>query len=318
MNESEVKNVVEKEKKIGPSETGNFAKVSKPVITIEQLTFMKKWTKNFYSDEELLQHVNQVHDEICATNHVFGCISFFLYLKPCCRLHPIFRDTNLLDYARSVNPKTLFRFLDLGCCFGQETRDLLFAGIDPSQMFVSDVVPNYWEAAKKLFLDDPLHRPEGFIPNYDISQIESRFGDWSSPDEESTELIKGWENSFDVVMSWAVLHVLSKEQCDQMLKQIFKILKTNDDLNKPPSFLFGSCVGGKVATDNWLRTPSGKAQRFRHDANTLTQAFRDAGFTGEVKIEEVDLETLYDLPPAMTANAPKDPNQTCFFFTVYK
>jgi SAM-dependent methyltransferase len=249
--------------KIGPSETGNFANVPKPELTAENLDFIKKWTKNFYSDEDLIQHISAVHDEVCANNHVFGCISHFLYLKPCSRLHPFFET--LIDKAKSTNPKSSFRFLDLGCCFGQETRDILLSGINQAQMYVSDLVPNYWEASKKLFLDD--RTPDGFVRDYDMSTIESRFGDWSVPLgdlSEPSDVVRGWEESFDVVMSWAVLHVLTKEQCDNMLKRIQLILKPTD------AVLFGACAGGKSASENWLRTPSGKGQRFRHDVSTLT------------------------------------------------
>jgi SAM-dependent methyltransferase len=299
--------------KIGPSATGNFANVPKPELTYENLAFIKKWTKNFYSDEELIQHINNVHDEVCANNHVFGCISQFLYLKPCSHLHPIF-ETNLVDRAKSANSKSSFRFLDLGCCFGQETRDILLNGIDPAQMSVTDLEPTYWEAGKKLFLDDrtPL---EGSVRDYDISSIESRFGDWALPLgdlSDSADLVKGWEESFDVVMSWAVLHVLTKEQCDNMLRRIQLILKPTD------AVLFGCCAGGKTATENWLRTPSGKAQRFRHDASTLTQAFREAGFKGEISIKEIDIESIYKISSSITMKGEKDPNQTFFFFTAYK
>jgi SAM-dependent methyltransferase len=290
-----------------PTETGNFAKVQSRELDSSDLKFVKEWINDQLTEEELKQHILAIHNVICNSIHVFGCISAFLYLSPCSFLHSY--RPKMIEDALS-NPS--YKVLDLGCCFGQETRDCILAGVNPNQMYVTDLVSTYWEAGKKMFLDNSV------AANRRTNEIESRFGDFALSLSERNSLPEGdialgWENKFDAVMCWAVFHTLTKEQSGNMIKRIAIVLKKG-------GVLLGSCGGTKVAgISEFMLTPSGAGQRFLHDSNTLTNAMKEAGFTGEMEIIEVsELGKLLRLPPWMIQNMNNDPNKAFYFFKAVK
>jgi ferritin len=56
-----------------PTQTGNFASESRELDSSD-LKFVKLWIKDQLTEEELKQRIVSVHNEICNTIHVFGCI----------------------------------------------------------------------------------------------------------------------------------------------------------------------------------------------------------------------------------------------------
>lgn len=267
----------------------------------EDLQFLRVWTHEQRSLEELQAHVDTVHEDIRGRAHVFGCISAFLYLTPLAHHHPFFNS--LVEKAKNDRS---FKVLDLGCCFGQETRNFILHGLSPQQVCASDLNDIYWEAGKDLFMDKTVAKDRG------IDQVVAKFGDWALPNPatpSASDILSGWEAHFDVVLSWAVLHVLSKEQVDNMLSRICKALKAG-------GVLFGVAGGAKVAAD-WFRTPDNTQQRFLHDQSTLREALVRAGFTGAITIEEVELSN-YVQSNALSSLSLRDGNRTTFQFTVYK
>ncbi len=284
-----------------PTETGNFVDVPKRSLKPEDLQFLSVWIHDQRSIEELEAHVNAVHDDIRGRVHIFGCISAFLYLTPLAHHHPTY--PSLIEKAQKDSS---FKVLDLGCCFGQETRNFLLRGLSPHQVCASDLNDTYWEAGKDMFMDGTVAKDRG------IDQVVTKFGDWALPNSHvlsSSDVVTGWEGHFNGVLCWAVLHVLSKEQVDNMLARICKALK-------PGGVLLGVTGGARVASE-WFRTPDNTQQRFLHDATTLREAFERAGFTGTAAIQEVDLADYVPSGPLSSLRLRED-NRTTYQFTVYK
>jgi SAM-dependent methyltransferase len=232
----------------------------------------------------------------------------FLYLSPCSSLHPY--RSKMIEDARS-SPS--YGVLDIGCCFGQETRDCILEGVKANQLCVTDLVSTYWEAGKKMFLG-------AVVVGRETSEIESRFGDFALPLADGADnslpeedIALGWENKFDAVMCWAVFHTLTKEESENMIKRAAVAVKKG-------GVLFGSCGGTKVAgRSGFMLTLSGAGQRFLADNTGRTTAMREAGFTGELEITEVsDLGSVLLLPPWMLQGMNNDPNKAFYFFKAVK
>lgn len=250
---------------------GNYSFVTPRELTDEDIDFLCQWTNNIFDKTFLKDHVVKVHEEIRQREHVYRCISAFSYLTPKCRLHPKYQECiELLLQDRNA------RILDLGTCFGQEVRGLIQSGVDPSQITASDLLPNYWNAGKDLFLDNM----EEVANLRGLNQTQTLFGDWATP-ITCGDITDNLENYFDVIICWAVFHVLSKEQVDFMIRRIFRVLK-------PGGILIGSCRGARESKE-WVKTPDSLSRRYLHNASSLAKAFESAGFLKE-KINVITVE----------------------------
>ena len=74
----------------------------------------------------------------------------------------------------------------------------------------------------------------------------------------------------DFIWAGLVLHVLSKEGCQQFLSNACSLLK-------PDGSFYGMCAGQKEAGES-VATPDGKARRFLHSTVTVSQAFTELPF----------------------------------------
>jgi hypothetical protein len=146
--------------------TGNYSVVAPRELTDDDLSFIQQYTQNTYDNEQLKKHILAVHEEIRKSCHVYRCISAFLYLFPKSRLHPEYRNcVELLRYSSSS------KLLDTGTCFGQEIRCFLADGVLPSQLYATDVTSTYWEAGKRLYLDNDVPSLRKF------NEVSAFFGD---------------------------------------------------------------------------------------------------------------------------------------------
>lgn len=112
----------------------------------------------------------------------------------------------------------------------------------PSQITAADLLPNYWNAGKDLFLDNM----EEVAILRGLNQTQTLFGDWATP-ITSGDITDNLENYFDVIICWAVFHVLSKEQVDFTIRRILRVLK-------PGGILIGNCRGARESKE-WVKTP---------------------------------------------------------------
>ncbi|DBA71781.1 TPA: hypothetical protein ACH3X2_010983 [Trebouxia sp. C0005] len=154
--------------------------------------------------------------------------------------------------------------MDVGCCYGQDTRQLIMDGWKHGQLLAADLVPNYWNLGKTLFMDED-HLQVPFLAG---SMTDDAFVSESSPSGTTTEHLLG---RIDFIWAGLVLHVLSKEGCQQFLSNACSLLK-------PDGSFYGMCAGQKEAGES-VATPDGKARRFLHSTESLREAMLHAGFS---------------------------------------
>ncbi|KAI9209192.1 uncharacterized protein BJ171DRAFT_594969 [Polychytrium aggregatum] len=232
---------------------------------IPEVEFLTKYSN--ISKEEALARIEQVKDALRRDGqHLYKCIEHGTFGNSKINRHPFYRQ--LLELSRSPD----FRFLELGCCFGVDTRKLIHDGVDPAKLSVSDLSDVYWNLGRDILFagDEP--------------SVERVFGDFTTA-ESSSDLphivsAHGWVEKFDAVSAFAILHCLSKEQTDQFLVNCFQSLKWGGNL-------IGWCVGtlnSAGSTTNVMTPTKGlpgreERPRFLHTADSLLLYLHSIGFS---------------------------------------
>ncbi|KAF2202498.1 hypothetical protein GQ43DRAFT_448053 [Delitschia confertaspora ATCC 74209] len=118
-----------------------------------QLTHAARQLLEIYSDvpsDQVTDHVVKVRDE--AWNiFPYPCIGQFRFLSLSLK--------QMTEYPEILQRiKQGAKLLDMGCCFGQEIRQLVADGAPSENLYGCDLRPEYIELGYKLFLDkDRLH-----------------------------------------------------------------------------------------------------------------------------------------------------------------
>ena len=244
----------------------NYSDVKTRTLTIEDLAFLREWNEDYVTDDAtFFNRIMRLQEKLIAKNHVYRCIATLSYLSPKCRKHHAY--IQIIETSKLLGPS--FSILDLGTCFGQEARALIFDGIHPSSILVTDIHDTYWQAGLELYSDD--------TESSRLNGVRSNFGDWATPNDNSeADMAVDKVNTFNAVMCMAVLHVLSREQSQNLISRIFRVLKSG-------GVLFGTCVGS-VEAQEWALTPDGTAPRWLHSVESLRAALLSTGFTGNIVV----------------------------------
>jgi len=222
-------------------------------ITDEDLQFISKYLK--ITDSEILRdHVFKIWSECTASVWAYQCIKRLAFLRPRMTEHWYFQT--ILSLKES---KPNAKFLDLGCCFATDTRNLALEGWNPENIKAVYVVEDYWKFGLSLFKDA------------DTIKIQAEFGNVIADDSFAKSI-----GTFDVVWTGAVLHVLNKSDCEEFLRKIFSFLI-------PGGIYFGTCAGSTEETE-WIPDPK-IPKRYLHSSESLEKLLKETGF------EEVEVKT---------------------------
>ena len=215
----------------------------------------------------LREHVLAVWRDIKAEAHVYRCVQALAFLTPRAPRHPAYAP--LLERGRAAAAAgEHFAVADVGCCFGQDTRALIADGLPPSCCVAADLHDTYWRAGLRLFgdVDCPSR----------LAGVRCAFGNWAAPADATSDPAAGLARSLDGCICMFVLHVLSREQCMNLLARLARCAK-------PGAVLLGAAVGAREAGE-WARTPDCSAPRWLHSEATLADALRASGWDGTVDV----------------------------------
>ncbi|KAJ5223943.1 hypothetical protein N7468_008485 [Penicillium chermesinum] len=95
--------------------------------------------------DRILQHVQELRDRAFAI-FPYACVGKFSFLQLSIASSPCYPE--MLDRVKNGD-----KLLDLGCAFGQELRQLIYDGAPCSNLYGSDLRPEFLELGYDLFLD---------------------------------------------------------------------------------------------------------------------------------------------------------------------
>ncbi|KAJ3092595.1 hypothetical protein HK102_005364 [Quaeritorhiza haematococci] len=238
-----------------------------------KLEFLAKYT-GVSDSAKLTQHVLDVRERSKKQHHVYKCIEQFMFLEPRLPNHEVYGELIAALTKKAPSTKAA-SFLDVGCCFGTDVRRLIMDGADPSSLMGLDLHDGYWELGLDLYMDRDR-------PDAPIRKVHTAFGDFAIGMGGPGSLdLRHMSNSKDFICANAVLHVLSAEQTENMLRNVFNVLA-------PGGVFFGWTVGSLHPQD-WAPTPRGEAIRFLHSVQSLTELMKKIGFV-EVVVKAAELK----------------------------
>lgn len=251
------------------------------LILDEDLQFISKWTLEF-DLPKLRDHLFKLW-LICKRNyHSYGCINAFIFLHPLLPRH--FGYQTLLAKMKPEPTETPKKLIDVGCCFGQDLRQLIVDGVSPKDIFAVDIHDGYWNAGREFFMDNLSH---GSTRLDGISTIFDDFAQsYPLPADCTNKIVDSLKNNFDAVVCQNVFHVLTKVQTDNIIKRICAMLK-------PGGILIGTCIGSMGEAMDWMPTPNGDGHRHLQSVKSLKELLAENG-CGKNEINELDLEK--DIP----------------------
>ncbi|KAI0687626.1 hypothetical protein BC835DRAFT_403343 [Cytidiella melzeri] len=252
----------------------------------EALAFYQKET-GIEDDAELKQHILTVQKE-----------AFSIYNYPCIRVFEFMR----LKLARLPAYDQVLRLgrerenallLDLGCCFGNDTRKVIQDGYPKHNVMASDLRKGLWDLGHKLFCSTPQSFPVAFVegnifdPEFltsapPLATSTSVYADLR-PDLASLTSLNPLRGRMSVIFTGALFHLFSFEQQHSIAKSLAGLLSPD-----PGSMLIG-VQGGTFEKGFWQ--PTGSEYKMAcHSPESWAQMWHDIFSNGEggdggVKVE---------------------------------
>ncbi|KAL8739615.1 MAG: hypothetical protein Q9190_007601 [Brigantiaea leucoxantha] len=146
--------------------------------------------------------------------------------------------------------------LDLGCCFAQDVRRLVFDGAPSENIYGADLYPQFMELGYELFQDRKSLKST-FFPTDILA--------------DKDLLLRGLDGEMDIVYLGLFLHHFDFETCVKVCVRVTKLLKP-----KKGSLVMGVQVGSLVGDKKGIPIPSGGIL-WRHDIESLKKVWELVG-----------------------------------------
>jgi SAM-dependent methyltransferase len=176
---------------------------------------------------------------------------------------PIYQD--VISRLKTKNQT----FLDLGCCFGQELRELVFDGAPAQNLFGTDLRQGLIDMGYELFRDKET--------------LKSTFIAADVFDDES-ELVKQLSGKINIIYTGSFFHLFDYAQQKAVGKRVIQLLKPEKD-----SFVIGRQIGNVDSGDHTTEVHKLKRTRFRHNAESWRNMWKElgeeTGTTWDVNVE---------------------------------
>lgn len=242
-------------------------------IASAELVFLAEWMEKQHAlsmtEEALRSHVVSVWKKALTGGlHVYRCIQTISFLVP--------RLPHYATYAKEFPSRRNGRWLEIGCAFGMDVRELRLRGLPRESILAVDVTDGYWKMGMELCGDKESNPP-----------CEFQCADLTLDRAPALQLA-GQTTQFDVVFASLVLHVLDRKQVATMLNNVAQTLLADGGI------FFGRCVGSAGDAREWPQ-PDGKPTRFLHSALTLASQLKESfGPGSKIAVVQTDWHQLSD------------------------
>ncbi|RVD84790.1 uncharacterized protein DFL_006513 [Arthrobotrys flagrans] len=208
--------------------------------------------------DQVAAHIIRVREKAWEV-YPYPCIGNFRFLDFAIIESPIF--TTALSKLKSGG-----KYLDLGCCFAQDLRALVYAGIPSENLYGADLQSGFIDLSYELFKDGDSLKSTFFKGDiFDFSTFTPIRGNTS--DQTLFQKIKG---DIDIISARSFLHLFGPEQEFKAACQIVEILK-----DKPGSIMVGRQVGSFTPGIESISLAGREV--FRHDPQTWKEFWNRVG-----------------------------------------
>lgn len=215
----------------------------------------------------------------------YPCIGGFSFLRLSFLKHPAYNT--VLSRLRAGS-----KFLDLGCCVGQELRKLAFDGAPPENMYGSDLRAGFLSLGFELFCDESKWSAGTFF----AADIFATGNDT----EDALEKVQG---KIDIVHIAMFLHLFTWEQQLQACVRITEILAP-----KPGCLIVGS-QGGSIQPREAPARRNPNRTTYLHDVESFEKLWTEVGVkTGS----EWKVKASLTKPWGERGNTDKEPKDRYF------
>ncbi|KAI4139036.1 MAG: hypothetical protein LQ341_004395 [Variospora aurantia] len=235
------------------------------VLTSELTPDAKKLLVSYsgVSLAELEAHIYSVRDKAWGI-FPWPCVGEFWFLSFGLAKHPLYKNMVL---PRLKAGHTL---LDIGACLGQDLRKCIFDGAPATNLYASDLFPEYEELAYDLWRDhDKL--PSGHFFADDILADNASF-------TSGLLMTHLGPASVDIITITMFLHLFNYENQLRVATRILHLLS-----HRPGSMILGSQAGSIDFGEHPLKPPFHRGEAgvkrtvFRHNPESFERLWREAG-----------------------------------------
>ena len=198
----------------------------------------------------------------------YACIGQLRFLNLSLRTHPAYPQ--ILHRLTSI-PNTTF--LDLGCCFAQDLRQLVHDGVASNRLYGIDIDHKFIDLGYDLFLDR--------------STLDTHFLAVDVLEPSAAQDLAEVNAKIDIIWAASFFHLFPRPRQLQAARMVVGMLKPS-----PGSMLLGRQLGS-VKPGEYDVMKDGRWQ-FRHDVQSWTEFWEEVGReTGtrwrvEASLDEVD------------------------------
>ncbi|CAN9227992.1 unnamed protein product [Alternaria alternata] len=150
---------------------------------------------------DVVTHIKRVRDD-AFTVFPYPCLGNWGFLNFSIGVNPAYQE--VLSRIKSGE-----KFLDLGCCMGQDIRKLVHDGAPSEHMYASDLKKNFWGIGYDMFLDK--------------STLQTQFVEADIFDIDSA--LKQMDGKMDVINAASFFHLFDWDQQVKAAKRAVQLLK---------------------------------------------------------------------------------------------
>jgi len=233
------------------------------------LSFLSQYKHNS-NLQELREQILKLKESLAVKGtHVYLCIQKNSFLTPRIVNHSAY-DAIKEIWVSHYKAGTPFKFADIGCCFGTDTRKVVADGIRPEDIYSMDVTDEYWNIGLELFDDG------------DRLKVNTLFTDVARKEfsEDNADLT----GKLNVIYTGSVLHVFAEDEVEIFLQNVYEILAKGGTY-------FGSCAMNSEAHQTEVPTPKKDKRRYIHSPDSLKQLMEKIGFVDvsvRTKVHNID------------------------------
>ncbi|KAH9998194.1 hypothetical protein F4779DRAFT_166507 [Xylariaceae sp. FL0662B] len=234
---------------------------------------------------EVVKHVNSIRERGFQSNP-YPCIGLYRFANLTLLTHPLY-DT-IVERLKTTDAT----YLDVGCCFGQDLRQLVLDGVPSERLIGLDITGALMELSYDFFLDRETLKSRFVVA--DVFKGAAQGKAWTELEERGV----------DVMHCSAFFHLFTLEEQVAAAKNLAKLVKKG-----------GVVVGRQIGSVKPGDVPAiqDKSFSYRHDVETFDAMWRKVG---EVTSTRWKVEGTLDMVGINPDSPVEDENSRRLLFTV--